>query len=537
MVMQQNQSNGKHGLMFDLRPYQEPIADKVFTYMKNNRDNHPLVALPTGSGKTVILADIILKALDRWPLTNILVISHVREILMQDYESIKFHTGLDVGIYSVGLKRRERKQVTVAGIQSIFRNPGHFSEYKFIIIDECHLIPPGKNTMYRKFFAGLDHPRYFGLTATPFRLGSGYIYGEDDSIFNDLIYDMTSRDKFNGLIKDGYLCNLKTKATDIELDVEGIRTIAGDFDKKELSLKVDKNSITKVAIQEIIKSGEHYKKWLIFAIDIEHAENIAEELSKNDISTMVIHSKMEFDRDTVISHYKLGTFRAIVNVNVLTTGFDDSEIDLIALLRPTKSPVVHIQTIGRGLRPEPGKDHCLILDFAGNTERLGPINDITIRKKGKGKKGGEPITKRCPACDTIHHPTVKICEFCGHVFKFKTLLTRIAGEVEVLATKEPSWIKVNKVDYVIHKKVNSPNMVKVMYTCGLRVYNEYVCIEHQGYAGHKARNWLRYRGLEVDQGFNVTANDVIERHNLLVKPHKIKIDKRGKYPNIIDYSF
>lgn len=519
--------------MFDLRPYQDPISEKVFTYMRNNRDKHPLVAMPTGSGKTVVLADIILKAIKRWPATKVLVISHVREILEQDYESITFHTGLDVGVYSAGLKKREMKQVTVAGIQSIFRKPERWKDYKFIIIDECHLIPPGKNSMYRKFFAGLEHPRYFGLTATPFRLGDGYIYGEEESIFDDLIYDLTTKKKFIQLIKDGYLCQLKTSATNIELETEGIRTVAGDFDKKMLSTKIDKDSITKVAIQEIIEKGAAYKKWLIFAIDIEHAENIAEELGQNGIPTMVIHSKMDFDRATVIKHYKLGTFRAIVNVNVLTTGFDDPEIDLIALLRPTKSPVIHVQTIGRGLRIAPKKDHCLVLDFAGNTERLGPINDIVPKKKGKGKEGGEPITKRCPACDTIHHPTKKICEFCGHVFQFKTLLQGTAKEVDVIKDKEQVWLKVNDVSYQLHNKKNSPSMMKVTYTCGLRTYNEYVCVEHRGYAGYKAKHFLEYRGVTGIK----TAIGAVHNSEDLMKPNRILIDKSGKYPRVKEYSF
>ena len=519
--------------MFKLRPYQEPIAEKVFTYMKNNPDKHPLVGMPTGSGKTVVLADLILKAIKRWPETNVLVLSHVREILMQDYESITAHTGMDIGIYSVGLKKRETKQVTVAGIQSVFRHPKRFSKYKFIIIDECHLIPPGKNTMYRKFFAGLNNPRYFGLTATPFRLGTGYIYGEEDSIFDDLIYDLTSKEHFSKLIKDGYLCNLKTSATDMELDTEGIRTVAGDFDKKILSQKVDKDSITKIAIQEIIAKGANYKKWLIFAIDIEHAENIAEELGQNGIPTMVIHSKMDFDRDTVISHYRRGTFRAIVNVNVLTTGFDDPEIDLIALLRPTKSPVIHVQTIGRGLRIAEGKDHCLILDFAGNTERLGPINDIVPKKKGKGKGGGEPITKRCPACDTIHHPTTKICDFCGHKFQFKTLLKGTAQEVDVLRGKDQIWLKVSDIKYQLYNKKHTPSMMKVTYTCGLREYHEYKCIEHKGWAGYQAKHWLEFRGLAGV----TTSLEAVHKSNLLKVPNRILIDKTGKYPSVKEYSF
>ena len=266
--------------------------------MRNNPENHCLVALPTGSGKTVVMADLILKAIKKWPKTHVLILSHVKEILKQDYNSIKAHTGMDVGIYSVGMKRREIKQVTVAGIQSVFRRGADFSKFKFVIIDECHLIPPGKNTMYRTFFASLDRPRYFGLTATPFRLGAGYIYGQEDSIFNDLIYDMTTKDKFNSLIRDGYLCNLKTSPTENELEpvLDDVKTVAGDFDLKGLSRKIDKDSITKLAIKEIVLKGKNYKKWLIFAIDIEHAENIAEALHAAGITVMVVHSKMEIGR-------------------------------------------------------------------------------------------------------------------------------------------------------------------------------------------------------------------------------------------------
>ena len=521
--------------MFKLRPYQEPIADKVFTFLRNNKDKHPLIAVPTGGGKTVILAEVISQAINKWPNTKILVLSHVREILEQDYESIKFHTKLDVGMYSAGLDKREKHQVTVAGIQSVHRIANEFADYNLIIIDEAHLIPPGDDSMYRRFFKGIKNPRYFGLTATPFRLGAGYIYGQEDSIFTDLIYDLTSRKKFNQLISDGFLCNLKVQATDLELDTNNIKTVAGDFDNKQLSQTFDIKSITKRAVKEIIKSGKSYKKWLIFAIDIEHAENIAEELTANGIITMVIHSKMEFDRATVIRHYKSGTFRCIVNVNVLTTGFDDPSIDLIALLRPTKSPVIHVQTIGRGLRIAEGKDHCLIMDFAGNTQRLGPINDIVPHKKGKGQKGGEPPAKVCPECKAIHHPITKICEFCGHVFKFKTALESKSGKHDVLASSEPYWTKVDAVVYALHKKANTPDMVRVTYNCGLLKYVEYVCIEHKGYAKHRAQYWLQFRGASPTD--TTTAKDVVRESGSIKNPGRIRVDKSKKYPAIIDYSF
>jgi DNA repair protein RadD len=523
--------------MFKLRPYQEPVADLVFAYMKEKK-GHPLVAIPTGGGKTVILAELIKESIKRWPSTKVLILSHVKEILYQNYDAIEKHTQMSIGMYSAGVGKREIEQVTVAGIQSVFRKPELFADFDLIIIDECHRIPLGDDTMYLKFFAGLKNPKYFGLTATPYRLGSGLIYGDEEKhLFSHLIYDLTSKEKFNKLIEDGYLCDLKVQATNMELDPDGVKTTAGDYDNKELSEKFDVKMITKLAVKEIIKSGAAYKKWLVFAIDIEHAENIAEELAKNDIPTMVIHSKMEFDRDTVIRHYKLGTFRAIVNVNVLTTGFDDPEIDLIALLRPTKSPVIHVQTIGRGLRIADGKDHCLILDFAGNTERLGPINDIRIKKKGKGQKGGEAITKRCPECNTIHAPAVRICPHCGYKFEFKSNLAAKSGSIEVIAKKTKPWVKVDKVTYAIHQKRNSPDMIKVSYHCGLRMFQEYICIQHKqgSWAHRRAVNWLQYRGLEDARYADVHA--VMDKSHMINTPKQVKLDKNGKYTNIVDYSF
>lgn len=518
--------------MYKLYPYQEPIAGMVFSYMKRNPSRHPLLALPTGSGKTVIMADIIKSAIDNWPHVKILVLSHVKEILAQNYEAITFHTGKSIGVYSAGLGSRQIEQITVAGIQSIYKRPEDFKDYQLIIIDECHLIPSKSNSMYRSFLESLTKPRYLGLTATPYRLGSGLIYGKDQ-IFDDLILDLTYMDAFNKLIDDGYLCKLKAKPTDNEMDVNGIAMVNGDFSTKEMADKFNVDSKTKKCIDELIAKGSAYKKWLIFAIDINHAEAIAEELLRRDIMTQVVHSKMEDDRDFVIDNFKSGKYQAIVNVNVLTTGFNDPEIDLIALMRPTASPVIHVQTIGRGLRTAPGKDHCLIMDFAGNIPRLGPINDIHVHKKKKGKKG-KPIVKICTNCSTFAHPRAKFCEFCGFEFPKPEVKLSVAnsGAKEIVATNKLEWFDVDEVFYYLHQKANRPDSVRVSYSCNMRTFNEYVCLEHPGWTGEKGRHWAKYRGVETN-----TAKDLLSRINELKEPTRIKVDRRGKFPQVVDFQF
>ena len=521
-----------------LRPYQKESVDLTFRYLTTKKGN-PLIGLPTGSGKSLVIANIIKQVRQRWPETNILVLSHVREILTQNDDHISQHIGEKVAVYSAGLGRKEVERVTIAGIQSAVRNIDVFKRFNFVIIDEAHLIPFKQKTMYRKFLNQIGKHRCLGLTATPYRLGGGYIYGSEDSVFDELIIDMTSGDRFVKLITDGYLCNVRTKATELEFSTEGIHRVGGDFNEHELAEKFNRDEITDKAIDEILRECEDRKKWLLFAIDIDHAESIAEKLLQRGVMANVVHSKMEQSRDKVISDFKSGQYRAIVNVNVLTTGFDAPDIDLICLLRPTESPVLHVQTIGRGLRTAEGKKDCLVLDFAGNTARLGPINDITLVIKGSGRKGGDPITKKCPECRSILPPAMRVCHWCGHIFDFKTKLKGRSGNEDIVRVKEPDLFIVSEVSASRYAKKNSPDMILVKYVCGLRTFRKWVCLDHQGYAGEIAHKWLKNHILfndDSDKHDPVNVDDFFYSEHTIRKPESIVVDYNGKYPEIVDYN-
>ena len=516
--------------MIKLRPYQNETVADTFSDLKRRKGKHPVIALPTGAGKSYIIAEIIRIAKEKWNIDT-LVLSHVKEIIKQDYDSLKKFIP-DVKIYSAGLGARDIGSVTVAGIQSAYRKPQLFKRFKMILIDECHLISPNQESMYQKFFK--DNPNHIriGLTATPFRLGTGYIYEGENRIFDYISTDLTSRESFNDLVKAGYLCQLVTKGTVTKMETEGVRTLAGDFNDKDLSAKNDKEEITNAAIIEICKAGEHRKKWLLFAIDIAHAEHIAEGLMRLGITTNIVHSKMEMDRDKVIQDYKNGKYRCIVNVNVLTTGFDDPDIDLIGILRPTKSPVLHVQTIGRGLRVSDNKSDCLVLDFAGNTARLGPINDVVVHVKKKGKKQDEAVMKECPTCHEYVYPAVRICPDCGHEFVFSTALEANYSELEIVSEGD-KWFEVTQITYDVHHKKNAPDTMRVTYHCGLKNIREWICVEHKGYAKVRADHWLTFRGgSAVD-----TAEEAVAQMPNLKRTSKILVDARGKYPVIKDCTF
>jgi len=525
-------------MIFEDRQYQIDTEDALLSDILTNSNCHPIAAIPTGGGKTKILSSFIYKYLEKKPKHNILVLSHTENILLQDHEAIeRFFPGISIGLYSSGLGARNIEKITVAGIQSVYSKHDLFKKFDLAIVDEAHSCPTKGRGMYRQFFDNTELTRV-GLTGTPFRTGHGYIHRGQGALFNKLSYDLCSMDKFNKLVKDGYLTKLFSKPAKLQLDTEGIRTSAGDFNQKDLSDKFDRESITKEAVKEIVKMGANYKSWLIFAIDIDHADSICEEINKHGIKTVSLHSRSTTNRHEITDLFKTQGVRCLVSVGMVTTGFDAPNIDLIGMLRPTKSPVLHVQMIGRGLRVAPGKDHCLVLDFSGNIARLGPINNVQIPDKAKKKKGtGQPIVKACPNCGCLHHPTVKVCDVCDHKFVFQEKISTFFDELDVVQkeNKKLEWLRVTNVTYKIHKKMNMPNSLRVIYNCGFYSFSEYVCYDHLGYAKHKANNWVKFRWF--DKKLPTDVNSLFKNQNRLVQPSEILIDTKQKYPVILDTKF
>jgi len=325
-----------------------------------------------------------------------------------------------------------------------------------------------------------------------------------------------------------------------QLDSSNVKKSAGDFNIKDLAKTHDKISITNSAVEDALHYGKNYKKWLVFCIDIAHCEHVAAELNKRGVSARVLHSRMDGDRKDIVNSFKRGEFKALVSVGMVTTGFDVKDIDLILMLRPTESAVLHVQMIGRGLRPFPGKEHCLVLDYAGNTARLGPINNVIIPKKANETNGkGIAPTKTCPVCRTITFTLAKFCDSCGHEFVFETKLTTLSSVEDIIERgslppdSKVKWLNVKSVKYNIHKKTGSPDSLLVTYFCGLTTVKEWVCPSHRNYAGYKAEHWLKYRGYK---GVKDTYA-VMRVSHTLKKPTQILVDFSDKYPNIKNMRF
>ena len=529
--------------MVALRWYQQEGVDAAIESINRGGENHPIVVIPTAGGKSYTLCEIINRYLTQHFTEKVLILSHVAEILEQNYESILDYfqeaEGF-VGLYSASLGIKEVNKITVAGIQSVYRKPELFEDYTLVIIDECHLINTKDQGMYRDFLSTLN-ANYIGLTATPFRLGHGYLHKGEDALFTEICYDLSSVDNFNRLVKEGWLAKLVSKRTLTQVDLEGVRTRAGDFHEGDLADKFDNADVNEAIVQEIIKFGKNFKKWLIFAINIEHAEHIGKTLTKYGIPTAVVHSKMEEHRGDIVEGFRKGKYRAVVNVNVLTTGFNVTDIDLIAMLRPTKSPVLHVQSIGRGLRPHPGKECCLVLDFAGNTERLGPINNVEVKQKGDKKGDGEVRLKVCDNCFVYVHPATRTCDNCGYEFPFNVQkdLQQTASSADIVDTGvKEKWVAVKEIRYSIHQKTGQPNSLRVSYQCGLNTFSEWICLQHKGYAKHKAKHWVKRRLSDLCE-FPETVDELfkIAKNGFLREPSQILVDSSTRYSSIKKYNF
>ena len=515
-------------MRFENRQYQTNCVDEWEESLEQGYNS--VIAVPTGAGKTVILCSLVERWLNNHLTDNILVLSHTQEILEQDTDALlEFFPSFGVGVYSAGLNRREKRKITVAGIQSVYKHPELFEDVNLCIIDEVHSINHKDKGMYRTFLKAMGC-QITGMSATVFRMGHGYIYKGEGAIFDSLAYDLTSVDNFNKLVEDGYLTNLVSKATEMELDSSQVKKAAGDYNLKHLAKAHDRDSVTSDAVKETIKYGKNFKKWLIFAIDTVHAKHICDTLIKLGINADELHTKMSKDRRTVIDNFKEGDTRALVSVGMVTTGFDAPNVDMIVLLRPTLSTVLHVQMVGRGLRTYPGKKHCLVLDFAGNTMRLGPINNPVIPDKKKKGAPAEAPVKKCPMCLCLVPTVTRRCPMCGHVFVFKTAINAEADmDSNILQTADNNWQKVTGVYYNIHHKVGSPSSLKVTYQMGLSSVSEWVCLNHQGYAKSKADNWVKHR----DPGCRVfTTEHVYGRREFLKVPKRVLLQKNGRYKNI-----
>jgi DNA repair protein RadD len=521
-----------------LREYQQRSIDELYRWFGDGGKGNPCMVLPTGSGKSHIVAALCKDAVQNWPETRVLMLTHVRELIAQNAEKMRQHwPGAPLGIYSAGLKQRNLAEpITFAGIQSVRNRAVQIGHVDLIIVDECHLIGHKDAGGYRDLIGELliINPmlRVIGLTATPYRLGHGMIT-DKPAIFDALIEPVTIQE----LIHKGYLAVLRSKVTKEKLSTEGLKKRGGEYIESEMQAAFDTSDHNMAVVDEVISLAGDRKSWLFFCAGVEHAEHIAEELNaRGVVAACLTGDTPPAERDEVIKNFKSGAIRALTNVNVLTTGFDYPDIDLIAMLRATMSPVLYVQMAGRGLRPKSHTDHCLVLDFAGVVETHGPITAVKPPNKNKGDGTGEAPVKACDSCGELVHISAKECPACEALFPEPEKQKLELRDVDIMGT-ELDDMNINITEWRWRKHTSRASgklMIAVDYYGGLSdpVITEYFPITHDGYAGTAAAQKLAAIANRCGAASAMSCSDlddICRGMQMGDKPKKINYKKDGKY--------
>lgn len=433
--------------MYKLRSYQQKAVDKTLSYFRKKRDP-VVIVLPTGAGKSLVIAELARVAQGR-----VLVLTHVKELVEQNHDKYESYD-LKAGIYSAGLNKKDKSDKVIFGsIQSVANaSEDFFKDFTLVVIDECHRVGLDQETQYaqviKKLRAENENICILGLTATPYRLGLGWIYNyghdgsektKEDRFFKQCVFELP----LEYMIRNGYLTPpVKVDIPVTCYDFSELTESGRKFTMNEVEELLKKQRrLTPLIVKNVIDITEKYNRQgvMLFSSTVKHAEEILEHLPEGE-AKLILGETDQAQRDAIIEEFKAKKIKYLVNVSVLTTGFDAPHVDVIAILRPTDSVSLYQQIIGRGLRLDPGKKDCFILDYTGVTHDI--YSPVISDKKPTPESVMVQIP--CPQCGFennfwgrvdydghitehfgrkcrggIHDPETFDIKPCGYLFRFK----------------------------------------------------------------------------------------------------------------------
>lgn len=434
--------------MYKLRDYQQQAVNSVVRFFQKKQEP-AVIVLPTGAGKSLVIAELARIAKGR-----VLVLAHVKELVEQNYEKYKSY-GLSAGIFSASLGKKDWDQKAIFGsVQSVARAPDEFfNNFSLLVIDECHRVAEEGSTQYQEVIRKLleRNPGLFilGLTATPYRMGLGWIYeysnlGEIKTdkkrFFKQCVYELP----LSYMIKNKYLTipvKVDIPVTSYDFSELTGRDRAYTITEVEEILNSQKR-LTPLIIKNIIDITERYnrKGVMIFSSSIKHAEEIMTHLPAGQARLVVGDTEMQ-ERDQIIGDFKEKKFKYLVNVSVLTTGFDAPHVDVIAIMRPTESNSLYQQIVGRGLRLSDDKKDCYILDYAGMGHDI-YAPEISDKRPAKDTVA---VIVPCPQCGVDN-------DFWGRVDDDGNLLEHYGRKCRA-ATQDPDTLKITPCGYRFRFKI------------------------------------------------------------------------------------
>lgn len=522
------------------RWYQSGSVDAIVEYISRSPGN-PCVELPTAAGKSPTMALFIQYVQQQWPGVRVLVLAHVRELIQQNHDKLKeVWPEADAGIYSAGLNRRDTtNSVIFASIQSVKGKALALGAFDFVLVDEAHRIPLAGDGQYRTFIGQVQrinrHARVVGFTATPYRLQGGEVCGAKQ-ILTEIIY----RVEIPRLIDDGYLCKPVVKASENHADMASVRTRNGDYVEGDLDDAFSVESLVNASVDEFERLARDRKAWIIFGAGSKHLLALQRAFEeRHGIHLPIVTGKTpKAERNRIIDEFKQRKHRGILNINVLSEGFDAPFIDCVGMFRPTKSPGLYYQQVGRGFRLHPSKSDFLVLDFADNVAEHGPVDKL---RPPSQKSGGKTPTKVCKVCQTVNLAVARECSECLSIFpppeerELSVPHATTPNGLEIISTQSNEWAPVGRWEIRRHEKPGKPPSMRVDYHCGLTRVSEWILFEHGSMARARAVQWWTERG-----GMRPaprTIDEALHRQSEIKIPREIVAKWRDRYPEVIGYRY
>lgn len=411
--------------------------------------------------------------------------------------------GKAFGARVVSVSRVERESFEPVFNIQVSGHPSYFANG--VAVHNCHMVNTDDGTLYRRLIDTLreENPdmRLLGYTATPFRLGQGYVTSGDGALFDSIPY----RVDVKRLIAEGFLSPIVTGYATANIDVTEVATRAGEFVARDLELAANVDEVNEHVAEDVAAALKTRKLALVYGVSVAHAAMLRNALQMRGVSCEMITGDMDRpQRREIIKAFKSGQIRCITSCDVLTTGFNVPAVDVIAIVRPTQSTALYVQIVGRGMRTAEGKTDCLLLDYGANIARHGPIDSVRVREASARKGEGDAPVKSCPSCFAEVPTASRVCPHCDFEFPPPERKANAkASSLPALSVKIPQKRTTHDVGSIgvwRHQKKSGdgPPTVRIDYfeptdsdNVGGKIASEWLCFDHDqtGLAYRKAVDW------------------------------------------------
>ena len=547
---------------FEIRDYQGIALDVLHHHIQTK--DILLLQAATGAGKTFVIVRMINKYYHDHPGRTFLVLAHKRELLIQFANSFRLFSKIpesDIGFACAGITSRidVDRRVVLASVQTLANKLNIYGGADLVIVDETHRIGHDSSSQYRVLLSKLREYRpnhkTIGVTATAYRLGHGMIYGdkchpERVNFFPELTHRITYKE----LAGQGFLMKLKgfvAADSDTIKDLEGIKLNAGEYNAAEAGAVMSRH--VQNAVRAYEQYGSNHNHVAVFCCTIQHAKDVCEAFVNAGHSAVVIHSQLlKMEREANIALWQSGQVKIAVAINILVEGFDFPRLSCLVMARPTKSPVIFIQAIGRILRPHPDKSEALLIDLTNNVNQFGLDLDnplFTIPKPND--EPGEAPVKVCPgrmaddsACGELLHPAVVVCPRCGYTYTNDQMPEEFR-ELKAVDFKaddsEPAvWFDVYDMFVNIHTGKSNKSLLRVKLTLGPGVFAKdaslWICLSdfYSGFAVDKGKQrWEEFS----DDPFPDTVEEADFMASRFRQPKQVLCRKEGKFITVVSLNF